>query len=148
MIEGEGDPTNINTLDGGTGISQIQPDTFKRFCSQYLKKNYKVFYDNPKYKAYNYDTLMKKYKNREKVNQIIANKLVAIRKECNYDMSKLMALDDRFNPQIALEFSAEYLLFCKKKVNTKTLTDKSRKKYKNDPKYDFEWMLAFNGYNK
>ncbi len=148
MIEGEGDPTNINTLDWGTGISQIQPDTFKWFCSQHLKKNYKVFYDNPKYAAYNYDTLMKKHKNREKVNQIIANKLVAIRKECNYDMSKLMALDDRFNPQIALEFSAEYLLFCKKKVNTKTLTDKSRKKYKNDPKYDFEWMLAFNGYNK
>lgn len=148
MIEGEGDPTNINVADGWTGISQIQPDTFKWFSSQHLKKNYKVFYDNPKYTAYNYDTLIKKWKTRKQANKIIADKLVEIRKSYWYDLNKLMKLDDRFNPTIALEFSAKYLLFCKSKVSTKSLTDKSRNKYKNDPKYDFERMLAFNGYNK
>ncbi len=148
MIEGEGDPTNINISDGGAWISQIQPDTFKWFSSQHLKKNYKVFYDSPKYSAYNYDTLIKQGKSRKEANKIIADKLVQIRKNYGYDLNKLMKLDDRFNPSIALDFSAKYLLFCKSKVNTKTLTNTSRNKYKNDPKYDFEWMLAFNGYNK
>lgn len=149
MIEGEGDPSAINTLDWWTWISQIQPDTFKRFCSQHLKKDYKVFYDDPKYTYFNYDNLTKNlWYTREKANYIIAQKLLKIRKDCNYDMTKLMALDDRFNPQIALEFSAEYLLYCKEYVNTKTLTDKSWDVYKNDKKFDFEWMLALNGYNK
>jgi len=148
MIEWEGDPTNINISDWWTWISQIQPDTFKWFSSQHLKKNYKVFYDNPKYAAYNYDTLIKQWKSRKEANKIIADKLVAIRKSYWYDLNKLMALDDRFNPTIALDFSAKYLLFCKSKVNTKTLKDTSWNKYKNDPKYDFERMLAFNGYNK
>ncbi len=149
MIEGEGDPSAINTIDWWTWISQIQPDTFKWFCSTQLKKNYKVFYDDPKYTYYNYDNLTKNlWYTREKANYIIAQQLLKIRKDCNYDMTKLMALDDRFNPQIALEFSAEYLLYCKKYVDVKTLTDESRDKYKNDKEYDFERMLAFNGYNK
>jgi len=148
MIEGEGDPTNINTFDGGAGISQIQPDTFKWFSSTHMKKNYKVFSDNSQYEDFDYTKLMKQYNNRVKVNQIMAEKLLAIREKYAYNLDKLMALDDRFNPQIALDFSAAYLLYCKKQVNTKSLTDKSWDKYKHDPQFDFTWMLAFNGYNK
>ncbi len=156
MIEGEWDPTNINTLDGGTGISQIQPDTFRWFSQTHLKKNYKMFSDMDEYKAYDYDALMKIHKNRVKVNQIIANKLVSIRdttliksndvKSEQYDINKLMLIDDRFNPNIAIPFSAKYLSYCKKYVDTKTLKHSSWDKYKKDP--DFEWLLALNGYNK
>lgn len=156
MIEGEWDPSTINTLDWWAGISQIQPDTFTWFCSTKLKKNYKVFSDDPKYSAYDYATLMndpsmkkqypKEINRRPAVNKIIADVLVKIKKEWWYPA--LIALDDRFNPDIALEFSAEYLLYCKTYVNTKWFTDKSWDVYKNDPKFNFEWMLAFNGYNK
>ncbi len=147
MIEGEGDPSTINTGDWWAGISQIQPDTFKQFGKDNLGKNYKIFSDNPKYKDFSYEKLTKKDgKTREQANAIIANILMNIKKEWWYPA--LIAIDDRFNPQIAIEFSAEYLLYCKKQVNTKWFTDKSWDVYKNDPKFDFEWMLALNGYNK
>ena len=150
MIEGEGDPTNINTYDGWAGISQIQPDTFKQFWKDHLKKNYKIFSDDPKYKEFNYDTLMKyNNDNRKKVNSIIAKELVKIRTENNYDFKKLTTLDDRFNPTIALDFSAEYLKYCKSKINTKDISSEPLKsqltKYKG---FDSWWLLALNGYNK
>lgn len=161
MIEGEWDPTTINSVDWWAGISQIQPDTFKRFSETHLKKNYKVFSDDPKYSDYDYATLMKSAEMKKQypedadrrvaVNKKIAKKLIEIKNKPEKDWwwyPNLMAIDDRFNPQIAIDFSAEYLLYCKKQVNTKTLTDKSRDKYKNDKEFDFEWMLAFNWYNK
>lgn len=148
MIEWEGDPTNINVADWWAGISQIQPDTFKWFNAEHLKKPGKVFSDDPKYKAYDYTLLKEQHGSRTKANKIIADKLVEIRKEHKYDMSKLIALDDRFNPQVALEFSADYLLYCKKHVKTEKLKDASRNTYKNDKEFDFVWMLALNGYNK
>lgn len=147
MIEGEGDPSTINTADGWAGISQIQPDTFKQFGKDNLGKDYKIFSDDPKYSYYDYDNLTKKLgKNRKEANKIIADVLVKIKKEWWYPA--LIALDDRFNPNIALEFSAEYLLHCKTYVNTKWFTNESWDVYKNNEKFDFEWMLALNWYNK
>ena len=147
MIEGEWDPSAINTLDWWAGISQIQPDTFKQFGKDNLKKNYKIFSDHLDYKKFNYNTLTKKqWKSREEANKIIANQLMKIKQKWWYPA--LIELDDRFNPNIALDFSAEYLLHCKKYVNTKSFTHTSRDVYKNDKNFDFEWMLAFNWYNK
>lgn len=148
MIEWEWDPTNINTLDGWAGISQIQPDTFKWFAKQHLNKDWKVFSDNKNYKGYDYATLMKQHKKREVVNSIIAKKLLQIKKEKKSSFGELSKLDDRFNPAIALEFSGKYLLYCKKNVDISTLKDASWNAYKQDPKYNFEWLLALNGYNK
>ncbi|MFA6255795.1 MAG: hypothetical protein WC606_01305 [Candidatus Absconditabacterales bacterium] len=152
MIEGEGNPVNINIADGGAGISQIQPDTLKWFDQNHLKKNLKVFSDNPLYKTWDYNELLKKHSKekspRKKANAEIAKKLVEIRKNYNFDVSKLSALDDRFNPQTALNFSAQYLLYCKKQVNLSKLKDKSWDKYKHDSNFDFQRLLALNGYNK
>jgi len=148
MIEWEWDPSNINLTDWWAWISQIQPDTFKWFNAEHLKKPGKVFYDDPKYKEYDYAFLKKKHGSRRKANKIIADKLVEIRSEHKYDMSKLIALDDRFNPQVALEFSADYLLYCKKHVDINKLKDASRNVHKQDKEFDFVWMLALNGYNK
>ncbi len=148
MIEWEWDPTNINVTDGWAGISQIQPDTFTWFSKKYLNKKWKIFSDLPQYKAYDYTVLMKKYNNRDKVNNIIAHKLLKIKSDSNENFGKLAKIDDRFNPKIALEFSAQYILYCKQQVTTKELTDSYRDIYKNDKTFDFGWLLAFNGYNK
>ncbi|MEI7918652.1 MAG: hypothetical protein WCH65_00070 [bacterium] len=91
---------------------------------------------------------MKQHKKREVVNAIIAKKLLQIKKEKHSDFGELSKLDDRFNPTIALEFSAKYLVYCKKNINLATLKNASWDKYKKDPKYNFEWLLALNGYNK
>jgi hypothetical protein len=108
-----------------------------------------VFSDNPTYKAYDYAMLMKKHHNRDTVNSIIADKLLAIRSEKKSHLSQLAKLNDRFNPQIALDFSAEYLKYCKSKIDTKVMVSEPLKSYAAKYKdFDFSWLLALNGYNK
>ena len=149
MIEGEGDPTNINVYDGWAGISQIQPDTFKQFSRDTLKRQYKVFSDDSKYKAWDYATLRKKY-SRSDANALIAKKLVDIKENTlKSDFGKLTKLDDRFNPKIALDFSAQYLLHCKAKIDAKALLKEPLKTYATKYNgFDFARLLALNGYNK
>jgi hypothetical protein len=93
---------------------------------------------------------MKKYKSRAKANEIIAKKLVDIKENTlKSDFGKLAELDDRFNPRIALDFSAQYLLHCKSRVDTKTLFTEPLKGYAAKYKgFDFARLLALNGYNK
>ena len=66
-------------------------------------------------------------------------------------MTALENLDERFNITKCIETTAQYLADIKKNVDDKkddVCKDASWNSYKNDVEYDFDRMLALNGFNK
>ena len=143
MVESEGNTASINETDGWAGFIHFQPDVAKQF-------GLKVFTDDPKYKQYDVATMKKQWKTLHEIYKIHGKLLKNIIK--NKWMAELEKLDGRFNIWDCIEITAKYLHQIKEnnvdKHKDETCKDASWNVYKNDTIFDFDWMLALNGFNK
>ncbi len=152
MIESQWNPASINLNDWGAWILHFQPDVARQYWLR-------VFTDLPKYKKYKVSTMKKQInpktnKNRE-LSEIYAKHAKTLRWlwvwENKLSMSKLEALDERFNSDKCINAACKYMKIIRTKYVNRRYKDKtsnkSRNKYKQNEE-DFKWILTANWFNK